>query len=50
MCPHSWPYTAAMQRKNLTECGGGALVEKQWGLTAAHCEELSYTGAILTLH
>uniref|UniRef100_A0A663EZJ3 Uncharacterized protein n=1 Tax=Aquila chrysaetos chrysaetos TaxID=223781 RepID=A0A663EZJ3_AQUCH len=28
VCPHSWPYMAAIQRRNLTECGG-ALVEKQ---------------------
>ncbi|NXE79037.1 GRAA protein, partial [Cochlearius cochlearius] len=35
--PHSWPYMAAIQVKNSTVCGG-ALVEKQWVLTAAHCK------------
>ncbi|KAM6301593.1 granzyme K-like [Podargus strigoides] len=35
VCPHSWPFMAAIQRENLTVCGG-ALAEKQWVLTAAH--------------
>ncbi|NXN20740.1 GRAA protein, partial [Nycticryphes semicollaris] len=36
VCPHSWPFMAAIRRKNSTICGG-ALVDGQWVLTAAHC-------------
>ncbi|KAM6230015.1 granzyme A-like [Porphyrio hochstetteri] len=35
--PHSWPYMAALQTGNSIQCGG-ALVEEQWVLTAAHCK------------
>ncbi|NWY61283.1 GRAK protein, partial [Chionis minor] len=48
--PHSRPYMAAIQRKNSTVCGG-ALVEEQWVLTAAHCRlEKSEVRVVLGAH
>ncbi|NWV52445.1 GRAK protein, partial [Daphoenositta chrysoptera] len=49
--PHSWPFMAAIQNKNLDVSCGGTLVEKQWVLTAAHCkiDELEY-GVVLGAH
>ncbi|XP_041326869.1 granzyme K-like [Pyrgilauda ruficollis] len=36
--PHSWPYVAAIQDKNLGVCCGGALLERQWVLTTVPYE------------
>ncbi|XP_072215372.1 granzyme K-like [Excalfactoria chinensis] len=48
--PHSRPYMAAIQIRNETVCGG-ALVRKQWVLTAAHCKKKTlHTRVVLGAH
>ncbi|XP_074834634.1 granzyme M-like [Carettochelys insculpta] len=43
--PHSRPYMVSIQSKGTLACGG-ALVHKQWVLTAAHCNNLKLKGPI----
>nr|XP_009501194.1 PREDICTED: granzyme A-like [Phalacrocorax carbo] len=49
VCPHSWPFMAAVQADHLTVCGG-APVKKQWVLTAAHYKLNKPGGRVLGDH